>query len=210
MTVLHHKQIFKVDMARSFQVIPFLMLGTSRLALHILELQIVLQRGQWLMTMQYFSCQCSIWLNLTHLTLLSRGSVGPDRIWTMVTPLNIWSITYSLIKCIWDMVTRYVYVIYWLLCPLTGTRSIYTVTKYGKVLPYIREKHPQRERDCSGLLGFEDLSRFDSSICNSDTDLVGHKNVSMFDQVCVSRVLPVPSTHRLFEGNHPSYTTPVS
>jgi len=27
----------------------------------------------------------------------------------------------------------------------------------------------------------------------------------MFDQVCVSRVLPVPSTHRLFECDHPIY-----
>ena len=31
--------------------------------------------------------------------------------------------------------------------------------------------------------------------------------VSVFDQCCVSRVLPASSTHRLFEGDRPQYTT---
>ena len=46
------------------------------------------------------------------------------------------------------------------------------------------------------------LNRSDASVCNSDPELV-----SAFDQACVSRVLPVPAAHRLFEGDHPSYTT---
>jgi len=29
----------------------------------------------------------------------------------------------------------------------------------------------------------------------------------VFDQLCVSRVLPASSTHRLFEGDHPQYAT---
>ena len=32
----------------------------------------------------------------------------------------------------------------------------------------------------------------------------------MFDQLCVSRVLPASSTHRLFEGDHPQYTTKLA
>jgi len=42
----------------------------------------------------------------------ASGSVCPDEQWSHI---NIWSITYSLIKCLQDRVTRYVFVIYWLL-----------------------------------------------------------------------------------------------
>jgi len=56
-----------------------------------------------------------------------------------------------------------------------GTCSIFRVTKYGKVLLYLMEEAPIEGERLHRLLGFEDLSRFDASFCNSDTDLVGNK-----------------------------------
>jgi len=56
------------------------------------------------------------------------------------------------------------------------------------------------------LLGFEDLSRFDASFCDSDMDLVGNKRF-----LCLTKSVSAEFfLYQLFEGDHPSHTTVTS
>jgi len=90
-----------------------------------------------------------------------------------------------------------------------GSRSIYRMTKYSHIwssCSNVFTLHKRRGTPSVGEIAI-DFWALKISPDSMHQSVVLIPTWWLIKYFCVSRVLPVPSTHRLFEGDHPSYTT---
>ena len=103
------------------------------------------------------------------------------------------------------------YTSFWDFVPVDGNmQHLQGHRKNRKVLPYLVKNTPTARQRLRGHSGFKELSGLERQYPYHSVILIRTWltiKVSVFDQVCASRVLPASSSHRLFEGDHPQYTT---